>query len=107
MIVDLGCILKLMFRGNHRYDLKINPKKIYDFALKYLFYQRATCLTDDIQLLTWKCNPLSIKLVYINQLVWQLSQANQDCEAERFKNVGLQGDLDKLYEQRSIERGMT
>jgi hypothetical protein len=101
MIVDLGCILKLMFRGIRRYDLNINPKKIYDFALKYLFYQRATCLTDDIQLLTWKCNPLSIKLGYINQLVWQLSQANHDCD------VGLQGDLDKLYEQRSIERGMT
>jgi len=48
------------------------------------------------------CNPLSIKLGYINQLVWQLSQANQDCKAERFKNVGLQGDLDKFYEQRGL-----
>jgi hypothetical protein len=37
MIIDLGCILKHMFRGNNRYDLKINPMKIYDFALKYLF----------------------------------------------------------------------
>jgi hypothetical protein len=87
MIVDLGCILKLMFRGIRRYDLNINPKKIYDFALKYRF----TNEPPDIQLLTWKCNPLSTKLGYINQLVLQLSQANQDCEAERFKNVGLFG----------------
>ena len=27
---------------------------------------------------------------------------NQDCKAERFKNVGLQGDLDKFYEQRGL-----
>lgn len=40
----------------------------------------------------------------INQLNWQLSETTQDCEAEHFKGIGLQEDLDRLHEQLRIER---
>jgi hypothetical protein len=45
--------LRLMFKGNLCEEWTVNPDKVYDSVLKYLFHQRADYLTEDIQLLTW------------------------------------------------------
>ena len=48
-----------MFKGNLREDWAVNPDKVYDSVLQYLFHQRANCLADDIPLLTWKYNSVT------------------------------------------------
>ena len=51
--------LQLMFKGNLCEEWAVNRDKVYDSVLQYLFHQRANCLAEDIQLLTWKYNPVT------------------------------------------------
>jgi len=46
---------------------------------------------------------VSLRQIVAVQLEWQLSQAMQNGEAEHFKIVGLQEDLDRYHEQLRIE----
>jgi len=46
---------------------------------------------------------VSLRQIVALQLEWQLSQAMQNGEAEHFKIVGLQEDLDRYHEQLRIE----